>query len=209
MQQQSRADKRANEVGGSQAVCIQPNVQYGKLPSTMVRSGGAGRVLFGCSLTPRREAPRSHPALWQFWQSWQSLVLGPGVNMRLEGSSQHAPHLRPRMHLLSFVRSGSSGTGYKTVCLSTHAGYYSITAIPYMCRQLTEGRFGLSHVPVLSSSPYHAIVSQRICSAVTSPIISSSPGNCSQSLAGVELSSHPLAGSEVCRHQTGHLGLCK
>lgn len=59
---------------------------------------GAGRVLFGCSLTPRREAPRGHPALWQFWQSWQSWqsrVLcprtalyvwrcSPFVNLRLE-----------------------------------------------------------------------------------------------------------------------------
>jgi hypothetical protein len=30
---------------------------------------GAGRVSFGCSLTPRREAPRDRPHFWQFWQS--------------------------------------------------------------------------------------------------------------------------------------------
>lgn len=49
-------------------------------------------------------------------------------------------------------------------CLSVYPRgllFYTITAIPYMCRLLTEGRFGLSHVPVLSPSPYHAIVSQR------------------------------------------------
>lgn len=84
--------------------------------------------------------------------------------MRLEELPAR-PHLRPRMHLRSFVRSGSSGTRYKkTVCLSVYPRgllFYTITAIPYMCRLLTEGRFGLSHVPVLSSSPNHAIVSQR------------------------------------------------
>lgn len=57
--------------------------------------------------------------------------------------------------------------------------YLFITAMPYMCRLFTEAAlgFGLSHVPVLSSSRYHAIVSPGVCSAVTSLIIAVSLGN--------------------------------
>lgn len=38
--QQQSSRERANEVGGSQAVYNRRTVQYGKLPSAMVRSGG-------------------------------------------------------------------------------------------------------------------------------------------------------------------------
>lgn len=163
-----QSKERANGVGGSQAGCIQPTVQYGKLPSTMVRSRGAGRVLFGCSLTPRREAPRSRPALWQFWQSWQSwqpwqsLVLYPrtalwsGTAAHLSTcawrSSQPAPpapcNLAPAPALICQARHGTRVQDTRLPSLPR----LLFTATPYMCRLFTEAALGsLSHVRVLSS----------------------------------------------------------
>lgn len=133
--------------------------------------GGGKAVSFGCSLTPRREAPRGRPHSGSSGSSDKS----PGTLLRYRAAAlQHwctAAHLStcsleelttgPTCTVLSllqllrsFVRSGMylryPGTGYRT----SSPPRQLFTTIRYMCRLLrtifTENRFGLSHVPVLS-----------------------------------------------------------